>query len=118
MGKMSQEHFEQVAVVNYIKYQYPNVLFTASSGGMRTNWHQAKMNKAAGYSAGCPDILIFESRKGLHGLMIELKTKTGRLSPEQKNWLAELEKRGYKSAVAYGSDNAIAIIDIYLREGK
>ena len=53
------EYVEQCHLVDWLKKQYPGVLFTASAGGMRTSIGVAKKMKRAGYSKGCPDIMIF-----------------------------------------------------------
>jgi hypothetical protein len=46
-----------------------------------------------------------------------MKRKTGgQLSPEQKWWLTELEKRNWRAIVCNGADEAIAEIDKYLEQ--
>jgi hypothetical protein len=61
--------------------------------------------KRQGMKRGVPDVMIFErwvdGITGLygHGLALELKSPRGRLTPEQKEWLAALEKRGWLTAV-------------------
>jgi len=55
------EEFVQIAVVNYLKYQYPNALYCASAGGVRTSIKQAIKMKRTGYVKGFPDLFIYES---------------------------------------------------------
>jgi hypothetical protein len=110
------EWVEQTIVANFIRTQYKDLLWTATAGGIRTSFSQAKRNKMCGYNKGCPDIFVFEPRNGKIGLAIEMKRKTGgQLSPEQKWWLTELEKRNWRAIVCNGADEAIAEIDKYLR---
>ena len=116
---LSREHYEQVAVVNYIDMRYPGTLYSASAGGMRTNIGTAIKMKAAGYKKGCPDLMIFEPRNGFKGLFIEMKApdsklgKKGQIKPEQQYWNTELKARGYAAYFCYGSDEAIRVIDNY-----
>lgn len=105
----------QVAVVNYIRYKYPRVLFTIAPSGMKLPIHVARMLKAMGYQAGTPDLLIFEPGRGYHGLMIELKTPSGKTSQLQEGFLNNLHIRGYYVCVAKGYDEAIGHIDEYFK---
>lgn len=117
---MQEEYLEQVAVSNYLSYKYPSVLWTASAGGMRVSMGTAIKMKRAGYSKGCPDILIFEPRGEYHGLFIEMKRSHGpvKVSDEQKEWIDNLRARNYFAVVARGYDEARIYIDNYLILGK
>lgn len=64
---------------------------------------------AAGVKAGVPDVLIFDSFDRNYAL--ELKRVGGRLSPDQARWIAELERRGWRVAVAHGTTEALAQLD-------
>ena len=70
--------------------------------------------KKKGVKAGFPDVAIFEKRFQYLGLMIELKIKGNATTPNQKRWLAELQKRGYLCKVSYSLDETIDIINRYL----
>lgn len=104
----------QCEVAIHLKLVYPNALWTASAGGMRTSIGTGKKMKAAGYSKGCPDIFIFESRKGFIGLVIELKKIGGQKSPEQIKWINDLSNRNYKAVFCYGYNEAMETIKKYL----
>ena len=56
----------QTAIINYIKLQYPSVLYCASAGGLRTSIKQARMMKATGYVRGTPDIAVYQIRGKFH----------------------------------------------------
>jgi len=43
-----------------------------------------------------------------------MKSKNGRLSPEQKWWIANLSNQGYYCRSAYSFDEAVATITQYL----
>lgn len=108
------EYQTQCKVAIHLKSVYPDVLWTASAGGMRTSVGTGKKMKAAGYSKGCPDIFVFENRNGFAGLVIELKKyKGGQKSPEQIAWIEKLNQRGYKAVFCCGLNEAIKVIDDY-----
>ena len=80
------------------------VLYCASAGGMRTSMHTAIRMKRAGYKKGFPDMFIYEPRGRFHGMAVELKLGTYP-SEEQKEWQAELLKRGYHAVIVPGKLN-------------
>jgi hypothetical protein len=108
------ESNQQEIVINYIKLAYPDVLYCASAGGMRTSYLQAIKMKRTGYVKGFPDLFIYEPRGQFFGLAIEMKKEKGGVaSPEQKRWQEQLRNRGYCSYICKGKDEAIKIIDEY-----
>lgn len=113
LPKISEETIQK-AVVRWLEYQYPNVLFCASAGGVRTSMKQAVKMKHTGYKKGFPDLFVYESRKGYHGLAIELKTKKGVASVEQKEWMKRLTANGYYAKVCKGLNEAMSLLKWYL----
>lgn len=103
----------QKAVVDYLKYTYPGTLYCASAGGVRTSMKQAIKMKATGYVKGVPDLQIFEPVGNYHGLLIEIKDVKGVVSKEQKEWIKELNKRGYYATYSKGFEATIKVIDDY-----
>ena len=71
--------------------------------------------KAAGVKAGYPDIGLDVARGGYHGLRIELKTITGRLRANQREWLDWLTSQGYLAVACHGMEEAQDTIEDYLR---
>jgi hypothetical protein len=105
----------QTHVVNYLKKYYPEVRYCASLGGIRTGIKQAKKSKNTGYVKGFPDLQICEARGGYFGLFIELKfNKQCYANQSQKDWVDDLNKRGYKAEICKGWEEAIYEIDNYL----
>jgi len=112
---MNQNEYNiQVAIVNWIHAQYPGILMTISPSGMKLPIGVATKLKRMGYRAGTPDLLILEPRGGFHGLFIELKSDTGRLSDHQAEFLEELNARKYHSTVCYGFIDAESTIKSYM----
>ena len=108
------EYKLQKDVASWLKYQYPNLLWTASAGGMRTSVGTGKKMKLMGYRKGCPDIMIFQANDKFYGLFIELKIKGNSQSPEQEQWQVQAEKNGYKYALVYSFNEAVETIKNYL----
>jgi len=111
------ESNQQELVIKYLRLAYPNLLYCASAGGMRTSYLQAIKMKRTGYVKGFPDLFIYEPRNEYNGLAIEMKKEKGGVaSPEQKRWQEQLRNRGYASYICKGSEEAIKVIDEYFNE--
>lgn len=70
--------------------------------------------KKSGLKTGVPDIFIARAERGFHGAFLEFKTKTGRVSPEQLDWLSRLSLAGYQVQIVRNLDQAIRFVDWYL----
>lgn len=99
-----------------MSYKYPELamLFHIPNGGKR-DARTAAILKRQGVKAGVPDLCLPVPRGGYHGLFIELKTKTGRLSDNQERWLKALTIEGYKAIVCYGHEEATEALANYIR---
>lgn len=96
------------------KYPELDLMHHIPNGGKRSKSEAARF-KAQGVKAGVPDIFLPCARGGYHGLYIELKrTKGGKLSAAQKEWIDALRGQGYKVIVCYGFDEAREVIISYL----
>ena len=114
--KTSELHV-QIAVVNWLKSNFPEILYCASAGGMRTSLSVAKKMKASGYRRGFPDLGIFHPTNNHNSLFIELKAnKKCYASAEQKEWIEALNKRGFYACVCKGFEETIETITAYLNE--
>lgn len=72
-----------------------------------------RISKAGGV-AGVPDICLPYPNEKYHGLYIELKNKSGKSGPTQKqrDFIKYLNSMKYKAIVCYGLEEAqIAILD-------
>ena len=115
--QMSEERL-QSEIIKYIKLQYPKVRYCASLGGIYTGPRQAIKAKRTGYSRGFPDLQFTEARKGFHGLFIEIKTHKGRATEVQKEWIKDLQERGYKAEICKGIGPILDLIDWYFETDK
>src|SRR5690606_5168813 len=88
------------------------------NGGWRAKRTAAAM-KAEGAKPGVPDYLLPVPRGEHVGLAIELKTATGRVRPEQREWLHHLEASGWLTVVARGWEQAWDVVRDYMaQEGQ
>ena len=89
------------------------LLFAVPNGGHRHRAVAARL-KDEGVKAGVPDVALMVPRGHYHGLWLELKAGKNRPTPQQKWWLDELARQGYRTEVCHGFDEAKAAIESYL----
>ena len=126
----------QVQIADYLRLQYPDVLFHSDFGsGVKLTVGQAmKQKRQNGGRRAWPDMFIAEPVPrcidgGWHheynGLFIELKKDGTRIKKKNGEWASDhiaeqadvldrLEFRGYKAEFAVGFDEAKKLIDEYL----
>ena len=108
---MTKEDSLQIAVIDYLRYQFPHVLaFHCPNGGSRNAIEGAKL-KRMGVLAGVSDILIFHRCRMC---AIELKIKPNLPTPKQKEFGDKWVKEGGKFFVAFDILQAKKIIDEFL----
>ena len=123
------EKSEHIAICNYIKLQYPNVIFFSDASGLYTkNWGQKLEIKAKRSHGKLPDLFIAEPRGDyFHGLFLEIKKSGTRLYKrdktfakehyqEQWDMLDKLREKRYMAEFVIGFDNAKQVIDEYLKK--
>lgn len=122
---MKEENLH-LAICDYIRLQYPNVLFNSDMSGVKLTMGQAVKAKKLRSSKGFPDLVIYEPRCNCHALFLELKregekilNKNGDLKTdhlkEQDEIISKLCAKGYLACFAIGFDEAKRIIDLYLK---
>lgn len=110
-----EEYKIQCMIVEWFRLQYPNEIIKGDHGGIKMSIGNAVKAKRSGCTVkGYPDLFIAVPKKGCHGLYIELKTKTGRLSKEQREMLLHLDFRGYMATFAHGFDECKQLIENYM----
>jgi hypothetical protein len=92
----------QARVVALLRFHGVLFCHPANESAGPVQWHARR--QSAGVEPGVPDILIFDEPRSA----LEIKASRGRLSAEQQTWLHSLSERGWRAAVAYGLDDAIA----------
>ena len=114
-----EEHNLQVACVKWFRYHNPligKMLIAVGNGGKRDAITGA-MLKAEGVLAGVSDLILLIPNNRYHGLLIEMKTKTGRQSAAQKEWQKEVESLNYyKYVIVRSLEEFINVINDYLEQ--
>lgn len=128
--KQQPEYRLQCQVCQYIDFQYPEVMYISDTiaSVKLTIPQQVRNKKIQKDGFKCPDLLIFESRNGYHGLFIELKVETpfkkdGTLKKNehldgQQKTINRLKAKGYKALFSWGFEMTKKIIDDYLNLEK
>jgi hypothetical protein len=118
-----QEENLHIAICNYLKLQYPNVIFTSEASGVRMTIGQAVKLKKMRSGGKLPDLWILEPRGGYHGLFLEIKAegilkkdgsfKTKHIE-EQNDTIQDLLDKGYHATFVVGFDEAKDEIDSFM----
>ena len=132
MPKNQIEYQLQVAVCDYLKKQYPKVLFLSDTvASVKLTMPQAVRNKRIqNPNFKCPDLLILETKttnlSEYYGLFIELKKETpyklnGEIKASQDDHLklqwesiTKLRERGYYADWKWDFEEIKKLIDWYL----
>ena len=95
-------------------HHVPNGAFL--HGNQQQRARQMIKLKKQGVKVGVLDLFLPAARHGYHGLYIEMKRRDGkgRLSPEQKEFSADISEAGYLCVTCNGADEAIAEIKNYM----
>ena len=113
-----KEYQLQKAVCKYLDLN--NVLYCGSMGGNYQPHFSVRMKaKKSGYKKGFPDLFIYEiskiGDKLYAGCAIELKVGYNKATNEQRWWRDQLRDRGYKAEICTGIDEALEVINRYLK---
>jgi hypothetical protein len=122
LAKSGSEHAEQCAVfcwaaLNTARYPCLEWIHAIPNGGGRSR-AQGAMLKAEGVKPGVADIMLPVARGLYHGLYIEMKRRNGTeadIRPAQRKFLTFVHEQGYFAVVCYGWEQAVGVIEHYLR---
>lgn len=109
MRRARHEDAIQRAVFNHLRTRgAPDmVAFHVPNGGKRSKVEAAIM-KGLGVTAGIPDVIIIKDRQVF---ALELKALKGRRTDAQRDMLLALEKAGAITAIVYGLDQALHVLE-------
>jgi VRR-NUC domain len=105
----------QAACCRWFAYEYPGIKLIHTPNGGHRNALEAARFKRQGVTPGVPDLFLMKSANGFHGLFIEVKSETGKLSEYQKEMLAYLDSMQYKTAVIRSVDEFIKVVNEYFK---
>jgi hypothetical protein len=112
----NHEHYSQVRVLDWLYHNMREVYLlthATPNGGLRNKRTAVKL-VAEGQKRGYPDLSIDLSCGGYHGMRIEMKYGSNKLTPEQQEWMTRLSKAGYYCFEARSAEEAIAAITEYI----
>lgn len=105
-------HFE---CIQLLKNEFPHVKWISNIlDGVYKGMLVRKHSKGMRNEPGTSDIVILEPVGKEHGMCLEVKTLTGVLSKEQKQFLLDMWAKGYRAEVGYGLDECFELIKKYL----
>jgi hypothetical protein len=112
------ERPHQVALIKWVRsvrdtYPVLKLLYAVPNGGDR-NLRVARKLKAEGVLAGVADLCLPAARRGYHGLYLEMKSKEGVTTEEQKEFLRGVSGEGYCAVIAQGVDEARDALGWYI----
>lgn len=114
------ESQEQATLFEWVEWnikKYPALWFLhhIPNGGSRNKIEAANL-KRQGVKAGVSDLHLPVARGGYHSLYIEMKSKTGRISTAQAEWINRVREEGNAAFVCYSAQEAIKKLEWYLEE--
>lgn len=114
--KRHTESNEQIAAMDWLRAQHPNIaLHTLHIGNERkASYYAGYIMKRMGVLKGASDLFMAWPSGGFHGLFIEVKSKIGRPSAEQKAFLQRMKDVGYRAEICYGAEEVINTMKEYI----
>ena len=113
---LKPEQIAQINIVAWFKHNYPEYAedISHTANERKCSLVEGKILKRMGVTAGHADLFLAVPANGKCGLYIELKVGDGKLSKEQKAFLARKIMRGYEAVAVWGADAAKEVIKTYL----
>lgn len=110
-----QLHLSVAKYLNILQAQGHLLWFHPANGGSRNVIEAVKL-KRMGVSAGVPDIVLIPRMGPV--LFIELKSESGRVSPEQQAWMEALREHGCPAEVCRSLDEVkqFLIVNAIIRD--
>lgn len=117
---IEKESLEQMKLIEWcelMKNRIPQLawIYHVPNGEKRDYVTAAKLKKM-GVKAGVPDLVLPVSRRGYHGLYIEMKVDKNKPSEKQRKWISHLMEEGYLVKICYGFSEASSVLLEYLGE--
>lgn len=109
--KLTDEGLEQYNTAEWMRLY--RLQFIHVPNERKSSPQEGLMMKILGLEPGASDFLIFTIPPrfpNAPGVALEMKSLTGKASPNQKEWLAGMEQLGWVTKVAQGADDAIQFL--------
>lgn len=114
--KRHTESNEQIAAMDWLRAQHPKIAeYTLHIGNERkASYYAGYIMKRMGVLKGASDLFMAYPIGVFHGLFIEVKSKIGRPSAEQKAFIERMRAVGYRAEICYGAEEVINTMKDYL----
>lgn len=112
-----EEKTLQIKCVSWFNAQFPalkGLLIAVPNGGTRNKLEAVNLKKG-GVVSGVSDLILFYPNKKNKVLFIEMKTKKGRQTNNQKEWQNKIEKYGYIYLICRSLEEFIRTINSYFK---
>ena len=116
--KLGEEDSESIKFYDWIIHKGYDAFCFHVANERKTNYMMGHLLKRKGVKKGVSDYFFLRASQGYHGLVIELKTNTGVLSKEQKEFLEVMNKEQYLALMCCSSDEAIKVVQGYLQKSS
>lgn len=119
-GKLDlSEHAEQALLISWWSLWAPAsgfdpLLLFAIPNAAKRSYSLAAWMTAEGLRRGVPDLFLAKSSPRAYGLFVEMKSRTGKVTPEQAEYHVLLRSAGYQAEVCHGCEQAVRAITRYL----
>lgn len=115
--KLEESKLQQ-ACVRWFNLQYPHwrmLLFAVPNGGSRSLTEAVRFKKE-GVVPGVSDLILLVPNSKMQILCVEMKTRRGQQTENQKFFQISIENSGNKYAVCRSFDDFVAIVKNHLKE--
>ena len=114
--KRHTESNEQIAAMEWLRMKHPDIaLHTMHIGNERkATYYMGYIMKQMGVLKGASDLFMAWPNGGYHGLFIEVKSLTGKPTPDQKAFIQRMVDKGYYACICYGAEEVISTMKYYI----
>jgi hypothetical protein len=113
----ANERQEQITTIDWLRIKEPWLInYTIFIMNERKcSVHMGAIYNKMGRLEGASDLFIAWPTLKHFGLFIEMKTKSGRATKKQLEFIKRMNSIGYYACVCKGADDAISVITRYLK---
>lgn len=115
---LKPEQITHINIVNWFEHNFPDLAddFHHFANERKCTPQEGRTLKRMGVKRGVADFFLAISCRGFHGLWLELKEGSGKLTPHQIAFLDRKHERGYFAIACTGFETAKHVILAYLDE--
>lgn len=106
------EHTIQKTIVDWLRLH--KIIHASIPNEAANNPITGRRLKERGLRKGASDLFICRAAHGFHGMWLEIKSKEGMLSQEQKKFFQDVENEKYFTSACWSIDEGISILKWYL----